>query len=152
VSDPTSHPIPDSGEVVVWGDARGFTQQVAAGSHRLIADEPTSAGGTDAGPNPYDLLLASLGACTSMTVAMYARRKNWPLESVTVRLRHTKIHAADCEECETRAGLIDRIERKLKLAGVLTEEQKLKLLEIAGKCPVHRTLTSEINIRTALEE
>ena len=152
MSQPPSHPIPASGEVVVWGDARGFTQHVAAGSHRLIADEPTSAGGTDAGPNPYDLLLASLGACTTMTVAMYARRKNWPLESVTVRLRHTKIHAADCEACETRAGLIDRIERKLKLAGVLTEEQKLKLLEIAGKCPVHRTLTSEINIRTGLVE
>ena len=141
---------PSPGEVVVWGDAAGFAQQIAVGSHRLKADEPISVGGTDTGPNPYDLLLASLGTCTSMTVAMYARRKDWPLESVTVRLRHSKIHAADCEECETRDGLVDRIERDIEFEGALTEEQSSRLLEIAGKCPVHRTLTSEINIRTQL--
>ena len=141
---------PSPGEVAVWGDAAGFAQQIAVGSHRLKADEPISVGGTDTGPNPYDLLLASLGACTSMTVAMYARRKDWPLESVTVRLRHSKIHAADCDECETRDGLVDRIERDIELGGALTEEQSSRLLEIAGKCPVHRTLTSEINIRTQL--
>lgn len=141
---------PSPGEVVVRGDAAGFAQQIAVGSHRLKADEPTSVGGTDTGPNPYDLLLASLGTCTSMTVAMYARRKDWPLESVTVRLRHSKIHAADCEECETRDGLVDRIERDIEFEGALTEEQSSRLLEIAGKCPVHRTLTSEINIRTQL--
>jgi uncharacterized OsmC-like protein len=142
------YPIP--GEVVVRGNAAGFAQQIAVGSHRLIADEPISVGGTDTGPNPYDLLLVSLGACTSMTVAMYARRKHWPLESVTVRLRHSKIHAADCEECETRDGLMDRIERDIEFAGALTEEQRSRLLEIAEKCPVHRTLTSEINIRSQL--
>src|SRR4051794_16341491 len=148
----TRNQIPDSGEVVVQGDARGFAQQIVVGSHRFAGDEPTSVGGTDTGPDPYDLLLASLGTCTSMTVAMYARRKHWPLESVTVRLRHSKIHAVDCEECDTQEGWIDRIERDLEFAGVLTEEQKLRLVEIASKCPVHRTLTSEINIRTRLVE
>lgn len=147
-----SSPIPDPGEIVVRGDARGFMQQVVLASHHLIADEPASAGGTDAGPNPYDLLLASLGACTSMTVAMYARRKQWPLDGVTVRLSHSKIHAADCQECETREGLIDRIVLDLELMGPLEQEQKSRLFEIAGKCPVHRTLTSEIDIRSRLAE
>jgi uncharacterized OsmC-like protein len=137
-------------EVVVRGDAGGFAQEIAVGAHRLAADEPTAAGGTDTGPNPYDLLLASLGACTSMTVALYARRKGWPLEAVTVRLRHAKIHAADCADCETREGMIDRIERDIELTGVLTDEQRVRLLEIAGRCPVHRTLRSEIDIRTRL--
>ena len=140
----------DPREVVVRGDARGFAQEIVVGAHRLAADEPTSAGGTDTGPNPYDLLLASLGACTSMTVALYARRKSWPLEAVTVRLRHTKIHAADCEDCETREGMLDRIERDIELTGALTDEQRARLLEIAGRCPVHRTLRSEIDIRTRL--
>jgi putative redox protein len=116
----------------------------------LAADEPIAAGGTDAGLNPYDFLLAGLGSCTSMTVALYARRKQWPLEAVTVRLRHGKIHAADCGDCETREGMIDRIELALELTGPLTEEQRSRLLEIAGRCPVHRTLTSEIDIRTHL--
>lgn len=137
-------------EVVVQGGAAGFVQEIAIGAHRLAADEPTAVGGTDTGPNPYDILLASLGSCTSMTVALYARRKHWPLESVTVRLRHAKMHAADCNECETRVGMIDRIERDIELAGPLTDEQRSRLLEIAGKCPVHRTLTSEIDIRTRL--
>lgn len=136
--------------VVVRGSASGFAQEIHAGSHRLPADEPVSAGGTDTGPSPYDLLLASLGACTSMTVAMYARRKAWPLEEVTVRLRHSKIHATDCAECETKAAMLDRIECDIHLTGPLTDEQRSKLLEIAGKCPVHRTLTSEIDIQSRL--
>ena len=134
--------------VVVHGRADGFAQVIRAGRHRLIADEPVSAGGTDTGPTPYDLLLSALGACTSMTVAMYARRKAWPLEEVTVHLRHSKIHAADCAECETKEGLLDRIERDIQFLGPLTDDQRAKLLEIANKCPVHRTLTSEIEIRT----
>ena len=138
------------GGVVVRGGAAGFAQEIAIGAHRLVADEPTAVGGTDTGPDPYDLLLASLGSCTSMTVALYARRKQWPLEGVTVRLRHAKMHAADCNECETRVGMIDRIELAIELAGPLTDEQRSRLLEIAGKCPVHRTLTSEIDIRTRL--
>ena len=138
----------DVRSVVVRGSAAGFAQEIHAGAHRLHADEPVSAGGTDTGPSPYDLLLAALGACTSMTVAMYARRKAWPLEEVTVHLRHSRIHAADCAECETKEGMLDRIERDIHFAGPLTEEQRSKLLEIANKCPVHRTLTSEIDIKT----
>jgi len=138
----------DATDVVVSGSAAGFAQEIQAGPHRLTADEPVSVGGTGTGPGPYDLLLAALGACTSMTVAMYARRKNWPLERVTVRLRHSRIYAADCAECETREGMLDRIERDIQLHGTLTAEQHARLMEIANKCPVHRTLTSEINIRT----
>ena len=137
-------------ETIVHGSAAGFVQDIVTGPHRLAADEPIDAGGTDTGPNPYDFLLAALGSCTSMTVELYARRKQWPLEAVTVRLRHGKIHAADCADCETREGMIDRIEVDLELAGSLTEEQRARLLEIAGRCPVHRTLTSEIDIRTHL--
>ena len=134
--------------VVVSGSASGFAQEIHAGRHRIVADEPVSAGGKDTGLSPYDLLLAALGACTSMTVGMYARRKTWPLEEVTVHLRHSKIHATDCAECETKEGMLDRIERDIHFAGPLTEEQRSKLLEIANKCPVHRTLTSEIDIVT----
>ncbi len=137
-------------EVVVHGSAKGFAQEVTIGGHRLPADEPAAAGGTDTGPGPYDLLLAALGSCTSMTVGLYARRKQWPLEAVRVRLRHAKVHAADCEDCETRVGMLDRIERDLEFAGPLDAEQRARLLDIANKCPVHRTLTSEIAIRTRL--
>jgi uncharacterized OsmC-like protein len=137
-------------EVVVRGRADGFAQEVVAGRHRFAADEPLGAGGTDTGPSPYDLLCAALGACTSMTLGMYARRKQWPLVSVTVRLRHSRIYASDCAECETKEGMLDRIERDIELEGALTAEQRARLLEIADKCPVHRTLISEINIRSRL--
>jgi len=139
-----------SADVIVWGEGGAFAQQIAAGRHRLKGDEPESAGGTDTGPSPYDFLLAALGSCTSMTVGMYARKNNWPLERVTVWLRHSKIYAADCSECETREGMLDRIERDVRFEGPLTAEQRSRLLEIANKCPVHRTLTSEINIRTKI--
>jgi uncharacterized OsmC-like protein len=134
--------------VVVRGRADGFAQEIIAGPHRLAADEPVSAGGTDTGPSPYDFLLAALGSCTSITVGMYARRKRWPLEEVTVNLRHSKIHAVDCVDCETKDVMLDRIERDIHFAGMLTDDQRSKLLEIANKCPVHRTLTSKITIET----
>jgi uncharacterized OsmC-like protein len=137
-------------EVIVRGDAAGFAQDISVGAHRLLSDEPVAFGGTDTGPGPYDLLLAALGSCTSMTIAMYARRKKWPLESVRVALRHDKIHAADCADCETREGKLDRIQREIELAGALDDEQRARLLEIANKCPVHRTLRSEIFIETSL--
>ncbi len=140
----------DSRQVVVRGKASGFAQEIVAGGHRLRADEPIDAGGTATGPDPYGLLLSALGACTSMTVAMYARRKEWPLEAVTVTLGHSKVHAADCESCETTEGLLDRIELQIELDGPLDADQRARLLEIAGKCPVHRTLTSEIEIRSRL--
>jgi uncharacterized OsmC-like protein len=135
-------------DVVVRGAASGFAQEIVIGPHRLTADEPIEVGGTETGPSPYDLLLAALGSCTSMTISLYARTKKWPLESVTIHLRHSRIHAADCRECETKMGKIDRIERKIHLIGSLEPEQHEKLLEIADKCPVHRTLKSEIDIQT----
>jgi putative redox protein len=137
-----------SNDVIVTGDAAGLAQEIRAGSHLLRSDEPLAAGGTDTGPTPYGLLLAALGACTSMTVALYARRKAWPLEQVTVRLRHFRIYASDCADCETKEGKLDRIERDIHFSGSLTAEQRDRLLEIANKCPVHRTLTSEIDIQS----
>jgi uncharacterized OsmC-like protein len=138
--------------VVVRGATTGLAQTIEAGEHRLAADEPATLGGTDTGPDPYGLLLAALGACTSMTLRMYAQKKGWPLESVTVHLQHDKIHAKDCADCETREGKIDRIDRRIELAGPLDAEQRARLLEIANKCPVHRTLKSEIQIRSSLVE
>jgi putative redox protein len=126
--------------------ANGYRTELSSRTHTFVADEPGPLGGTDAGPTPYDLLLAALGACTSMTLAMYARRKGWPLAAVTVRLRYDRIHAADCADCETRTGLVDQIERQIELTGPLSDEQRARLLEIADRCPVHRTLTSEIRI------
>ena len=134
--------------VIVRGDAAGFAQQVEIGPYNLKGDEPVASGGTDTGPTPYDYLLAALGTCTSMTISFYARRKGWPLENVTVSLHHSKIHATDCAECETKVGKIDRIEREIHLTGNLTAEQRAKLMEIADRCPVHQTLTSEINIKS----
>jgi len=125
-----------------------FNQTITVGPHRLVADEPISAGGQDAGPGPYDFLLAGLGACTSMTMRLYADRKSLPLDRVTVTLKHSKIYAKDCAECETRDGMLDQIERDIAIDGALDAEQRKKLMEIADKCPVHRTLTSEIRIVT----
>jgi putative redox protein len=131
------------------GEGR-FAQLVQAGRHRLRADEPVAVGGDDSGFGPYDLLLAALGACTSMTVRMYAEQKRWPLRRVSVELEHDKVHAADCAECETREGRIDRIERVLTLEGDLDDSQRQRLLEIANKCPVHRTLHGEVWVPTRL--
>jgi uncharacterized OsmC-like protein len=133
--------------VIVHGNAKSFKQEITVGKHHLDADEPLNVGGSDAGPGPYDYLLAALGACTSMTVGLYARRKRLPLENITVSLWHSRIYAKDCEECETKEGMLDRIDLEIELTGGLTPEQHAKLMEIAAKCPVHRTLTSEINVR-----
>jgi uncharacterized OsmC-like protein/alpha/beta superfamily hydrolase len=144
-------PLAGEGHVVVveTGESQ-FSQTIAAGHHTLRSDEPAAMGGGDTGPTPYDLLLASLGACTSMTLRMYASHKNLPLERVAVRLRHDKRHAADCADCETRVGKIDFIEREIELEGELSDAQRTRLLEIADRCPVHRTLQSEIKISSRL--
>ena len=125
---------------------KNLQQTITAGSHQILADEPLEAGGDDAGLDPYALLLASLGACTSMTLQLYAKHKQWELKSVKVVLRHEKIHAADCTTCETREGKLDRIWRQIHLEGNLTTDQIVRLRDIAKRCPVHRTLTSEISI------
>jgi uncharacterized OsmC-like protein/fermentation-respiration switch protein FrsA (DUF1100 family) len=125
-----------------------FQQTVTVGPHHLLADEPVAAGGEDSGLGPYDFVLAGLGACTSMTMRLYAERKSLPLERVTVTLKHSKIHAEDCAECETKAGMLDQIDRVIAMEGTLDAEQRGKLMEIADKCPVHRTLTSEVRILT----
>jgi len=143
----------DQGEVVVSETGEGrFAQAIVAGPHRLAADEPVSVGGDDTGPTPYGLLLAALGACTTMTLRLYAERKKLPLEKVSVRLRHEKIHARDCENCDTQEGKIDRIEREIVLEGALDGAQRQRLLEIAEKCPVHRTLHSEVLIESRLTD
>jgi len=134
---------------VVVSSEDGLAQEIVAGDHRWRSDEPAPFG-TDTGPSPYDLLLASLGACTSMTLRLYAQRKGWDLQRVTVRVRHSRIHAEDCNDCETKEGYLDRIDREIELTGRLDDDQKRRLVETAERCPVHRTLKSEINIRTSL--
>ena len=137
------------GTVLVRETGGGKLQQeILTGPHRFLADEPVKAGGLDSGPGPYDLLLAALGACTSMTLRLYADHKKLPLERVSVRLMHNRIHAEDCLNCETKEGMVDRIDRNITMEGPLDAEQRKRLLEIADKCPVHRTLESEIEIRT----
>jgi putative redox protein len=143
-------PLP-AGEVLVEGGAAGYANLIQAGPHMLRADEPVSVGGADSGPNPYDLLLAGLGACKSMTMRIYADRKSWPLEATRVRLRHSRIHAEDCEECETTKGRVDRIAVEVGVDGELDDAQRQRLLEISERCPVHRTLKSEIDIRSRPE-
>jgi putative redox protein len=125
-----------------------YTQQITLGHHRLVSDEPRPIG-DDAGPTPYDLLLAGLGACTSMTLRMYANRKGWPLDEVRVTLRHSRIHAEDCAHCETAKGWVDHIDRDVELIGALDDSQRQRLMQIADHCPVHQTLTSEIDIATS---
>ena len=137
-------------EVTVESDGY-LKQRITAGNHVFTADEPVSSGGQDTGPDPYALLLGSLGACTSMTVQMYARRKGFPLEKVRVRLTHERIYAKDCEECESKEGTVGRIERHVTLFGPLSEEQKNRLIEIAGKCPVGKTLQSELLIQDFMD-
>jgi len=143
---------PHEQRVIVEGDASGFAQRITAGVYHLAADEPVAAGGTATGPDPYQLLLAAVGACTSMTVALYARRKRWPLERVRVQLTHSRIHSEDCARCDTDARHLDRIERELDFEGPLSTDQRRRLVEIAEKCPVHRTLTGELHIVTRLVE
>ena len=137
-------------EVVVRGGKSGLRQEVEAGGHRWVADEPTSVGGAGEGPTPYDLLLGALGACTSMTLRLYADRRKWPLEDVVVRLRHHRIHRDDCVNCDKQDTSIERVERTLELKGPLTDEQRTRLLEIAERCPVHQTLQHNLDVRTSL--
>jgi len=140
---------PESGTVLVRETGQGrFQQEITSGRHRLLADEPARVGGLDSGPGPYDLLLAALGACTSMTIRLYAEHKKLPLARVSVRLSHKKVHVEDCEECESKEGMIDRIDRVISIEGELSADERKRLMEIADRCPVHRTLQSKIDIRT----
>ena len=133
---------------VIVSSQSGLAQEVQSGRHQLIADEPFPVG-TDTGPSPYELLLASLGACTSMTLRLYATRKGWDLQRITVRLQHFRIHAEDCADCETKQGFLDHINRQIEVTGSLDESQKRRLVEIADRCPVHKTLKAEVSIRTS---
>jgi uncharacterized OsmC-like protein len=139
------------GTIVVAETGEGvFTQDLLDGRHHLLADESVVAGGDDLGPDPYELLLMALGACTSMTMRLYARRKQWPLAKVMVRLKHSKIYSYDCKDCETKPVMLDHIDREIAITGSLSAEQIARLMEIADKCPVHRTLTSSVRITSRL--
>ncbi|MFW6081057.1 MAG: alpha/beta fold hydrolase [Desulfosalsimonas sp.] len=140
------------GEVVARAGKSGYMTDITVNGHSLVADEPQSAGGTNAGPTPYDYLVAGLGACKAITLRMYADRKKWPLDGIRIGLKHRKIHADDCRDCETRKGYLDEIRTTLRLEGDLDEDQRRRLTEIADRCPVHRTLTGEVKIGTTLEE
>lgn len=144
--------VATSDEVAARTYGGSFRTEIASGSHRLLADEPASVGGTNLGPTPYDLLSAALASCTTMTLRMYAEHKGIDLESTTVRVRHGKTHAADCDDCETRAGKVDEFRRELSFAGNLTDAERDRMVEIADKCPVHRTLHSEVKVRTRLAD
>jgi putative redox protein len=154
MSEPTSHDpefIAEPGWISVVESGEGkFTEHLLDGRHRLVADEPVAVGGNDRGPGPYELLLMALGACTTMTLRLHANRKDWPLTRSSARLHHRKVHAEDCSDCETKHGMLDRIECVIDLEGSLDDAQRKRLLEIANMCPVHRTLTSEIKIDTRL--
>ncbi|HEY7473092.1 MAG TPA: OsmC family protein [Gemmatimonadota bacterium] len=141
---------PSEAPVVVTAGATGYAVEIASAGHRWTADEPVEKGGTDAGPTPYDLLLSALGACKAITVRMYADRKGWPLKGIRILLAHSRIHAADCADCETKEGMLDRIDVELELVGPLADGQRERLHEIAGRCPVHRTLETGIEIRSRL--
>ncbi|ROR34602.1 bifunctional alpha/beta hydrolase/OsmC family protein [Inmirania thermothiophila] len=141
---------PAVNQVVARIGRERYLTEICANGHALLADEPVRVGGGNRGPNPYDLLVSALGACTAMTLRMYADRKGWPLEAVEVRLDHAKIHARDCERCQEKDGMVDRIEREIVLEGALDETQRQRLLEIADRCPVHRTLHGEVEVRTRL--
>ncbi len=137
--------------VIVGGTAAGgYTQRINTGSHTLTADEPLEVGGRDQGPTPYELLLSALGACMAITLRLYAAHKQWPLEDVVVELDHDRIHAADCADCETEQGLLDRIRTRVTVTGPLDEDQVGRLREIAVRCPVHKTLASEITFDDSL--
>jgi putative redox protein len=138
----------DEGVRTRTGDS--YRTAIQAGPHSLVSDEPEEVGGDDEGPTPYDLLLSALGSCTGMTLRMYADRKEWPLDETIVRLSHEKIHATDCENCEAEEGKVDRIDREIEVRGDLSDDQRERLLEIANKCPVHRTLHSEVSVQSAL--
>ena len=136
--------------VTVIGGHSGLRQAISVGPHHLIADEPKTSGGSDAGPDPYELLLSALGSCTNMTLRMYADRKKWPLKEIRVALTHSKNYSNDCVNCEQPTAMLDRIQRRIMLLGELSAEQRQRLLEIANLCPVHKSLTSSINIQTEL--
>jgi putative redox protein len=151
MTEPVATPAAPQPSVHVRGAGRGaFAETLDDGRHTLLADEPVAAGGDDLGPGPYELLLMALGACTAMTLRMYARRKQWPLTDVRVTLRHSRDYARDCAECDKKPVLLDRIEREIEIDGTLDDAQSAKLLEIADKCPVHRTLSQPVAIRTTL--
>ncbi|PEN05630.1 hypothetical protein CRI93_12000 [Longimonas halophila] len=141
--------VPESGVTATTG-SDGYRTEMRARHHKLIADEPASVGGEDTGPTPYEYLSAGLAACTTMTLQMYARRKGWPLDEAHVDVQHNKIHAEDCADCDTKEGKIDRFTRTVSVTGDLSDEQRSRLLDIANKCPVHRTLHSEIDVVTTV--
>lgn len=144
-------PVPPQPVVLVSETGAGkFQQSVEVGPHRLTADEPVAAGGLDSGPNPYDFLAIALAACTSMTLRIYVARKGWPIGRISVEVSHAKVHAADCAECEGREGRVDRFDRVIYVDGDLAPDVAAKLIEIAGKCPVHRTLEQSSVVATRL--